>query len=79
MATQIRVSTAKFKYNMRPYVNKAKAGEEVIVTCGGKDDFRILPLNGTKPKPLPVGSSWHNPDENEPAFESLEKNNESLA
>src|SRR3989454_11519832 len=76
MATSVRVSTARFKYNMRPYVNKAKAGEEVIVTCNGRDDFRILPAAPSRTQPLPVGSEWHNPDENERIFRSLKDHNE---
>ncbi len=80
MPTLTRVPTAKFKYNMRPYIQKAKAGEQVIVTCSGRDEFQIVPVTQATPEPLPEGSvAWHSADADEPAFESWDKNNESLA
>jgi antitoxin (DNA-binding transcriptional repressor) of toxin-antitoxin stability system len=78
MLTIVRVPIAGFKYNMRPFVDKAKAGEEVIVTCDGKDEFRIVPVEVKKPQPLPLGCATHTPDVDKPAFGPLDEN-ESLA
>jgi antitoxin (DNA-binding transcriptional repressor) of toxin-antitoxin stability system len=39
----LRVPIARFKYNMRPFVDQAKAGAEVIITTAGADDFRLVP------------------------------------
>lgn len=39
----LRVPTAKFKYNMAPFVNAARTGQQVIVTNDGEDDFVVKP------------------------------------
>ncbi len=39
----LRVSTAQFKDNMRPLVQRAKTGEVVIVTSHGEDEFQVVP------------------------------------
>ncbi len=65
---------ARFKYNMRPFVNKAKSGETVVVTCGGKDEFQLLPLSGTAAPPVFPGlidaKAYKGIDLDEPAFAS---------
>jgi len=37
----IRVPKAKFKYNMRPFVDEAKGGQVVIVTNDGRMNFKL--------------------------------------
>jgi prevent-host-death family protein len=39
----IRVPTAKFKYNMAPFIHAARSGQRVIVTNSGTDDFVVVP------------------------------------
>jgi hypothetical protein len=70
----VRVPIAKFKENPRPFVELAKAGETVIVTAHGQDDFQVVPsVPGGAP---PVSEEPLNPDlyrgidVDEPAFES---------
>ena len=43
MKTLVRVPTARFKYNMAPFVEQAKAGAKVIVTNNGTDEFEVVP------------------------------------
>lgn len=68
----IRVPTAVFKSNVRPYVDQAKAGNTVIVTCDGQDDFQVVPLTPGRPTPLPLGCPKQSGDPDAPAFESLD-------
>lgn len=67
----IRVPTAVFEGNPRPYVDQAKAGNTVIVTCDGHDDFQVVPLTSGRPTPLPLGCAQHAVDPDEPAFAPL--------
>ena len=72
MLETIRVPIARFKYNMRPHIEAAKAGETVIVTLNGIDEFKVVPCHLAKPRPLPKGCvPWCNPDSDEPAFPPL--------
>jgi len=71
----IRVPTAKFKYNMKPFVQEAKSGKQVIVTNDGTDDFEVVPC---APEGVPPGLSvpmdpklYEGIDLDEPAFEPL--------
>jgi len=50
----IRVPTAKFKYNMAPFINAARTGQQVIVTNDGEDDFFVVPC---EPAGAPPGIS----------------------
>lgn len=65
---------AQFKYNMRPFVDKAKSGETVVVTCDGKDEFQVLPLSAVSAPPVFPGlidpKAFEGIDLDEPAFES---------
>ena len=73
MSTTLRVPTAVFKSNMRPFVEKAKAGNSVIVTNDGEDDFRVLPIQHAGPPPVsehPIAAElYRGLDVNAPAFE----------
>ena len=76
MSATIRVPTAIFKSNMRPFVERARAGEDVIVTNDGADDFRVLPVLRSGPpsvaeKPIPA-ASYNGINVDEPAFKSWE-------
>jgi len=73
---EIRVPKARFKYNMNPFVQKAKHGATVIVTNGGKDEFEVVPCVSHG---MPPGLSkavdpklYKGVDMNEPAFPSWE-------
>ena len=76
MTSTLRVPTAVFKSNMRPFVEEAKAGKTVIVTNDGEDDFRVLPLQHSGPPPIseqPIpAESYRGVNVNEPAFASWE-------
>jgi hypothetical protein len=68
----IRVPKAKFKYNMRPFIEEAKGGKIVIVTNGGSDEFQIVPCAawGKPPgvsNPPPAGA-FEGINLDEPAF-----------
>lgn len=72
----LRVPTAKFKYNMAPFIKQAKAGAEVIVTNDGDDEFRVVPC---QPDFAPKGVSvpmdpkaYAGVNLDEPAFKSWE-------
>ena len=72
----LRVSTAKFKYNMSPFVSAAKSGRKVIVTNDGTDNFEVVPCH---PCNVPPGISVPMPASafvginlDEPAFKSWE-------
>jgi prevent-host-death family protein len=71
----LRISTAKFKDNMRPFVQRAKTGEVVIVTSHGEDDFQVVPCVRDGPPPVLSGlvkiEAYNGIDLDEPAFESL--------
>jgi hypothetical protein len=71
----IRVPTAKFKYNMKPFVQEAKSGKQVIVTNDGADDFEVVPCAPEGPPPTCPGlidpKVYEGIDMNEPAFEPL--------
>lgn len=73
----LRVPIHRFKYNMRPLIEAAKAGQQVIVTCAGTDDFRIVPcaLSGPPPvSPTPIDPALYKDiDTDAPAFASWEK------
>lgn len=73
---EIRVSKAKFKYNMSPFVNEARHGKTVIVTNGGTDEFEIVPCVpiGAPPRlqGLVDAKEYEGVDLDEPAFESWE-------
>lgn len=76
MSATLRVPTAVFKSNMRPFVDEAKAGKNVIVTNDGKDEFRVLPVGylgrpPVSPKPIPA-ELYKGINVNEPAFKSWE-------
>ena len=70
----IRVPKAKFKYNMRPFVDEAKGGKIVIVTNDGADEFQIVPcVPAGRPPGItnpPPASAYVGIDLDEPAFES---------
>jgi hypothetical protein len=73
----VRVNTATFKENPRPFVQQAKHGKRVIVTRDGHDDFEVVPCC---PSGAPsVSSCPLNPADyigvemNSPAFDSWEK------
>ncbi len=72
----VRVPTAKFKYNMRPYVKRAKAGQKIIVTRSGKDDFQVVPCEPAGAPPVSLTpldpKLFAGIDLDEPAFESWE-------
>ena len=72
-----RVPTAKFKYNMCPFVDLAKAGKLVIVTCDGTDDFVVTPCSPKGPPPDLSGlidpKDYEGVDLDEPAFDSWEE------
>ncbi len=74
MSATLRVATAVFKSNMRPFVDEAKAGKNVIVTNDGEDDFRVLPIHHTGPpavsEPPLSAELYKGIDVNTPAFES---------
>jgi prevent-host-death family protein len=75
MQATVRVPTAVFKSNMRPFVDRARAGETVIVTNDGEDDFKVLPVLHSGPPPvsktpLPA-ESYRGVDVDEPAFAPL--------
>jgi len=76
MQAVLRVPTARFKYNMRPLVDQAKAGAVVIVTKAGEDDFQIVPCRPSGPPPVsptPIDPALYvGIDMNEPAFTSWE-------
>jgi antitoxin (DNA-binding transcriptional repressor) of toxin-antitoxin stability system len=71
---EIRVSKAKFKYNMNPFVQQARAGKTVIVTNDGTDEFAVVPCAPTGAPPTLPGlvsaKDYAAIDMNEPAFES---------
>jgi antitoxin (DNA-binding transcriptional repressor) of toxin-antitoxin stability system len=73
----IRVPTAKFKYNMSPFVQEAKQGKQVIVTNYGRDEFEVVPCApiGTPPTcpGLVSAKDYEGVDMNEPAFASWEQ------
>ncbi len=75
MTGTIRVPTAVFKSNMRPFVDEARAGKSVIVTNDGVDDFKVLPVihNGPPPvsaNPIPA-EIYQRINVDEPAFSPL--------
>lgn len=73
-----RIPIARFKYNMRPYIDAAKAGEQVIVTLNGHDEFRVIACEVKKPGRMPHGTVLDSKvDLDEPAFPPL--SNESPA
>lgn len=76
MIETLRVKTATFKENPRPYVQQAKHGKKVIVTKDGADDFEVVPCC---PVGAPVVSAaplaaadYAENDMNAPAFASWE-------
>jgi prevent-host-death family protein len=76
MSATLRVPTATFKSNMRPFIEEARAGKDVIVTNDGADDFRVVPLGyvGSPPvaeKPIKP-ETYKGINVNEPAFASWE-------
>jgi antitoxin (DNA-binding transcriptional repressor) of toxin-antitoxin stability system len=76
MSTVLRVPTARFKYNMRPLVDQARAGAVVIVTKDGKDDFQVLPCQPSGPPPVsdtPLDpAAYRGVDVDVPGFQSWE-------
>ncbi len=74
MSAAIRIPTAVFKNNPRPFVQQAKAGVDVIVTNEGVDDFRVVPVNYSGPPPIsekPLDPKlFQGIDPDEPAFDS---------
>jgi phosphoribosylcarboxyaminoimidazole (NCAIR) mutase len=68
----LRVPLARFKYNMRPFVNQAKAGAEVIVTNAGADEFRVVPCAARTSPPgvsVPMNpTAYEGVDLDAPAF-----------
>ena len=76
MSATLRVPTAVFKNNMRPFVEEARAGKNVIVTNDGADDFRVLPVLHQGPPPVsekPLAKElYQGIDVNTPAFASWE-------
>lgn len=61
---------------MRPFIEEARAGKDVIVTNDGADDFRVVPLGyfGNPPvseKPIKP-ETYKGINVNEPAFASWE-------
>ena len=76
MSATLRVPTALFKSNMRPFINEARAGKNVIVTNEGRDDFRVLPCEHTGPPPVsetPIAAeSYKGINVDEPGFTSWE-------
>ena len=78
----VRVSTARFKYNMRPFVDLAKAGKRVIVTRDGTDDFVVTPCRPKGPPPdlsgLVDAQDHAGVDLDEPAFDSREESGSKL-
>ncbi len=72
MIEAIRVPIARFKYNMKPHIKAAKAGETVIVTLNGHDEFKVVPCAPVKPSPLPSGGvQWAEDEYDRPAFPPL--------
>lgn len=71
----IRVPTAKFKYNMSPFVQQAKQGKQVIVTNDGRDEFEVVPCAPEGVPPTCPGlidpKAYEGIDMNEPAFEPM--------
>ena len=71
----LRVPTAKFKYNMAPFVNAARTGQQVIVTNDGADDFVVVPCEPTGRPPgisIPMDAkAYAGINLNEPAFAPL--------
>jgi len=74
MSATLRVPAAVFKNNMRPFVNEARAGKNVIITNDGADDFRVLPVQHLGPPPVaetPIAAeTYRGLDVNSPAFAS---------
>lgn len=72
----LRVPAAKFKDDMRPFVEKAKTGEVVIITNHGHDDFRIVPCVKEGQPPVLSGlvrsEDYEGIDLDQPAFEPLQ-------
>ena len=72
----LRVSTAQFKENPRPFVQRAKFGETVIITAYGADDFQIIPCTRAGAPPVLSGlvdrKAYEGVDLDEPAFEPLQ-------
>ena len=72
----LRVPTAKFKYNMAPFVNAARTGQRVIVTNDGADDFIVVPCEPTSAPPgisIPMDpKAFAGIDLDEPAFAPLD-------
>jgi len=54
MLETLRVNTADFKVNPRPFVAQAKTGKRVIVTKDGHDDFQVIPC---QPSGVPTRSA----------------------
>ena len=73
----IRVPKAKFKYNMRPFVDEAKGGKVVIVTNDGADEFQIVPcIPSGKPPGMSIplnAKAYRGINLDEPAFKSWEE------
>ena len=69
----LRVSTARFKDNMRPFVQRAKTGEVVIVTSHGEDVFQVVPcVRDGRPPVLPglvKAEDYKDINIDEPGFE----------
>ncbi len=72
----IRVPKAKFKYNMNPFVQEARAGKNVIVTNDGEDEFVLTPcFPEGKPPGLTIpldAAAYAGVNLDEPAFKSWE-------
>lgn len=72
MPEAIRVSTADFKANVRPFVVQALQGQQVIVTNHGRDYFRVIPCEPSAAPPVAeVGIDpklYEGLDTNEPGF-----------
>jgi hypothetical protein len=70
----IRVPKAKFKYNMRPFVDEAKGGKIVIVTNDGEDEFQVVPSGRPPGMSVPLDAkAYHGVNLDEPAFKSWEE------
>jgi prevent-host-death family protein len=56
-----RISTAEAKAKFSELIDRAAAGEEIVVTRSGKPRARIVPLAGPPKRPFGIAKHWKIP------------------